>query len=161
MKATAEMKFAFTLPPPPPTHKGCKVSWVTIQSVIKGLFYHHLLRVGAVILISMADILLMGHPLKPGRALFFIFSQPILPPGVIFCSWPIESHCVTDKITASHWSCSSQGEEPNISYQDKNRGFGTLREPFLHWTPEENRISPHHHWTFRGKLHLVQEHCSN
>ena len=24
---------------------------------------------------------------------------------------------------------------------------------------EENRISPHHHWSSRGKLHLVQEHC--
>ena len=37
------------------------------------LFYHHLLRVGAVILIYTGDILLMDHPLQPGGALFFIF----------------------------------------------------------------------------------------
>ena len=87
------------------------------------------------ILISAGDILLMGHPLKPGRALIFIFLQPILPPASHFLLMATESHCGTDKITASHWKF----PQPGGRAQHFLPSFGTLREPL---SPLDSRGKP-------------------
>ena len=129
------------------------------------------------ILISLGDILLMGHPLKPAGAVFFISMGYLLFMGpsietrwgivlYLFTTHPssrshfllmaIESHCGTDKITASHWELLQPGGRAQHFLPRQKLRFGTLGEPFFHCISKENWTCLHQHWTSGGKLHLLQ-----
>lgn len=58
----------------PKKSKAIPLFWVIIQDVIKCIYFISLLRLGATIFIFVGDILLMGHLLKLGGALFFILN---------------------------------------------------------------------------------------
>ena len=106
-----------------------KVSWVTIQDVIK------------VSVLSLSVVTRWGSdPDLHGRysanglsietrwgiVLYFCTHHPSSR-ELSSANGPLNPTVWLIKLLHPIGSCSSQGEEPNISYQDKNRTFGTLR----------------------------------